>query len=334
MTESASKNVLKTALKTGLFLAISLAILGLLWSRVGVAEVLGALSRLGPGTLIAAALITLTFPVLSALRWRAILKLMGHEIPFARCLTVIMGVWPIAAISPSKSGDLLKAACLRGSVPALKTAGSVLAERLIDVMVLSGISLVGAIAVGRYALTAPAAVLLVASAGAMLLGHGAVAAFLEKRLSGRPKAREKVEELSAALRAILSGGLPSTAWILALTIANWGATLIQAQVLLVGLGARVSPLFTATALPPAIFVGLVPVTLGGLGTRDAAFLALFGPITGPGAALGLGILYSFFGYALPALVGLPLMGAAFGSKASRGGHGDEAHLGGAGKLWK
>ena len=66
-------------------------------------------------------------------------------------------------------------------------------------------------------------------------------------------------------------------------------------------------------LPLAIFVGLLPLTLSGMGTRDPAFIALFGGLgVAAEVSLGVGLLYSLYGYWLPALVGLPFMRRVLG----------------------
>ncbi len=68
------------------------------------------------------------------------------------------------------------------------------------------------------------------------------------------------------------------------------------------------PLVVAMAnIPIAIFIGLVPVTLGGMGTRDAAIIFLFSVFATPSQLLGVGILFSLFRYWLPSLIGIPFM---------------------------
>ena len=59
-------------------------------------------------------------------------------------------------------------------------------------------------------------------------------------------------------------------------------------------------------MPMAIFVGLLPVTFAGVGTRDAAMLYFLGPTTGMGVALALGI-FATIRYVLIALCGLPFI---------------------------
>ncbi len=56
----------------------------------------------------------------------------------------------------------------------------------------------------------------------------------------------------------------------------------------------------------AIFIGLLPVTFAGVGTRDAAMLYFLGPATGKGVALALGV-FATLRYVLAGLAGLPFI---------------------------
>ena len=128
-----------------------------------------------------------------------------------------------------------------------------------------------------------------------------------------PRLREKLERLLRVLGA-LRARPALAAGVLLLTAVNWLASIIQTHLLLLAVGAPVSFLLTATVLPIAIFVGLVPVTIGGMGTRDAALVSLLASAATPAQALSVGLLYSFFGYWLPALLGLPFFRSALFTK--------------------
>lgn len=63
--------------------------------------------------------------------------------------------------------------------------------------------------------------------------------------------------------------------------------------------------------PLAVFAGMLPVTVGGIGTRDGAFLGLVA-LTTAGAIAESAVLAATFGYGLvlvvlPGIVGIPLM---------------------------
>lgn len=87
----------------------------------------------------------------------------------------------------------------------------------------------------------------------------------------------------------------------------WGGHLGQIWLLAQAVGMPLSIFATAALIPLGILAGLLPFTLGGLGTRDAAFTALLASFASPAAGATLGLLTGFR-YIIPALIGLPLLG--------------------------
>jgi uncharacterized protein (TIRG00374 family) len=121
----------------------------------------------------------------------------------------------------------------------------------------------------------------------------------------------KLTELSQALRRLLAnpGVLLAAA---ALTLCHWFLALLLVTLLFWGVGAKVSFVFVMAAMPVAILVGLIPVTLGGMGTRDAAVVVLFANIVEPSQALAAGLLYTFFVYWVLGIAGLPFIARSLG----------------------
>ncbi len=291
------RNVLLILLTVGVFL--------LLFRKIDVARVLVSMRTIPVTTWLGATLLTLSFPVMSAARWHLVLRAIGHHVPVARCLRIILGIWPLAAISPSKAGDLLKAYSLRRDIGALVVAGTVLVERALDLVTLAALALVGGLTVADRRLVSVAALVLVGVVAGLAVVQ------LDVPLPVGQKVRAKARDLMGAARALRRRPL-ALALVVGLTVLNWLASIVQTGLLFDGVGASVPFAFTLGALPVAIFAGLIPVTFGGMGTRDAAMVVLFAPHASGPQALTVGLLYSVFGYWLPALVGLPFMRRALG----------------------
>ncbi|MBD3162854.1 MAG: hypothetical protein GF346_10680, partial [Candidatus Eisenbacteria bacterium] len=253
--------------------------------------------------------ITLTFPLFSAWRWRAIMDGLGQPLTLGEAFTFIMACWPLTTFTPSKGGDLARAWFLRGRSPVSLVLGSVLAERLIDVLVLLGFCLAGSLWFGWDLLAG-------ASGGLLAAGLAGTAILLAVRLPIPEKFRPKVERLLLALRVILARpGL--LAFVLVVTIANWMASVVQTWLFYRALGAAAPFGSVLAALPAAIFVGLIPVTLMGMGTRDAALIRLLAPVAPAPVSLGAGLLYSLCGYWLPGVAGIPFLRHALGRPGRR-----------------
>ena len=68
---------------------------------------------------------------------------------------------------------------------------------------------------------------------------------------------------------------------------------------------RSIPLAPVLAYAPlSIFVGLIPVTVAGMGTRDSALIFLFSSYADPAVMAGIGLLCSLR-YWIDTLVGIP-----------------------------
>lgn len=294
--------------KRGLVLVIgTLLIFYLLFRRIDLAQVLSLLKQVEWPIWILAGTLTLSFPVISAIRWQAILRTIGHDISLSRATVMIVGIWPLTAVSPAKAGDLLKAYSLRREMDPVIVAGSVMTERVLDVLVLAAFALTGGIYFQDYRIISGAAIVLIA----MLAGFALVR--LNVALPIGPGIQDRLGDLFHSL-AVLSKKPRLTILVILFTTANWFASILQTQLLFRAVGADVPLGFTAAAQPVAIFVGLLPVSIGGMGTRETAMVILFAAYASASQALAAGLLYSFFGYWLLAVLGLPLIRRALGAQ--------------------
>ncbi len=290
----------KTVVRGIVLFALTAGIFFLLFRRINLRLVLSTLKQIPPVCLLLATSLTLSFPVISALRWQIILRSMGHKATFTRCLVIIVGVWPISAISPGKIGDLLKVYSLRQRVDGLTVAGSVIVERALDIIVLASFALFGGIFFRNiYIISVSVAAFLLIFVSFLLIR-------IDFPFPGKKKIQARITELFNSLQKI-GGNSGALILILLLTIANWFASVVQTKVLFDGVGVDVTLGFVLAALPVAIFIGLLPITVAGMGTRDAAMIALFSTFASSHEALVVALLYSFFGYWLMSIIGLPFI---------------------------
>lgn len=263
--------------------------------------------------------------LLSAVRWRLILRAMGHRIGMLPALNAILSAWPVAVLTPSRAGDIVRAFSVRDRVPVMAGAGSVVAEKVIDIQSLCCVTLVGTLISGMY--------LWAGLAGALLVGAWTAIFVLAKGRTWVLKIRllrplhDKLTRLLSAFDALLSApklllavvATSVTAWIFALAILY---TLLQVT------GAGISLPTTVALWPLAVFVGVLPLTLAGMGTRDAAFLYLLILTLGEvdrGAVIAATIGYSLIGAWVFGIIGIPFTirlflsrGAAAKPTAARG----------------
>lgn len=245
--------------------------------------------------------------LLSAVRWRLVLSAMGYRLSYRRTLGVVLSVWPLVVVTPSRTNEFLRALAIRQQVPLASGAGSVLAEKAVDVFVLLALACTGAMLHRLWLLGGLVAL-------GMALELAVVWAVMKnrRRLAALPvfrKRMDRVEQLFSAfgslrrapLKLAVLGGVSLTIRVLAITVT---------YTLLVAVGAHVGWLDTLTLWPVATLVGLVPVTVAGMGTRDGAFIYLLqasGAVLDRASVLAATMGYSVVAVWLFALVGLPFM---------------------------
>jgi uncharacterized membrane protein YbhN (UPF0104 family) len=287
-------------IRAAIFLTATGAIVGGLLTWVGAGDVMGLVSRAGTGHLLAVTLLTLTLPAVHALRFRTVLNAIGYPISWKRAFMLTMAVWPISSVTPSKSGDLLKAYYLRGEVPGSVTAGSLLAERALDVAVLGAMSLTGAVVFQKSGLVIFAGGVLVAIIAAFALAPWV------RQLPLRESWKMRVDLVLTSTYTLSRNPRLMLATV-GLTILNWVTTVVTAALLFDAVGASVPLFYVFAGFPPAVFAGLMPFTLGGMGTRDSVIMLLFDGFATTAQSLAVGILYAFFSRWFLSVLGLPFL---------------------------
>lgn len=265
------------------------------WSRLATAFL-----QVRPAPLLFAFVLTLFFPILCTFRWLAVLQSQGVRLGYWRAFEVVMACQPVGNLTPGKAGDFLKATACHSKVVGL---GSVLAERVVDVIILGIFGVTFGIAVGSWqsvlggcvGLGGGTAIILTARLAAKLLKGKPLAAKLEGFLTVFPGLARQPRLLAACALSSAS---------------NWFLSMLQLWFLLEAFGTTASLPLIIAVLPAATFAGLIPIpTFAGAGTRDTALLFLTKGLIDPASMLAASIIYTFFGYFLLGLAGLPFLGA-------------------------
>lgn len=245
--------------------------------------------------------------IVAAHRWMLILDALGHPVPFGRAARAMLATWPMALLAPARASDLLRALAIADLCPPLRGAGSVLAEKAIDVQSLCLLAIVGSIAFGVPLVAVLAAGMLVCEwIFVWALVHRRAAIAKLPLLRRKP---EKLEQVLVAFTALLQrpGRLVLVS---ATSLVSWIVGTALFQCLLLMFDAEVGIAATLALWPAAIFAGMMPLTLAGMGTRDAAFIYLLRaaghtPVH-EGAVLAATLGYSAVGTWLFAILGIPL----------------------------
>ena len=165
-----------------------------------------------------------------------------------------------------KSGDLLKAYFLRTQIPYAKTIGAIISERLFDIFSLCIIAGIGS-AINSYNYW-----LLIIMA--LLIGLILFAKILSQiQISKKNKFYEKLKQIRDVIVNLIMH--PRSAIRLLFTsLLLWLLVIYLIRLLFLGLDLSIPNYILMAIFPISIIAGLIPITVGGLGTRDTTFVLL------------------------------------------------------------
>jgi len=311
-------------MKRLVLLGISAAILAVIYRRVDPGAILAVLGNAAPGPLAGAALLLAATTLLSAARLNLLLPRERRLGP-GTSLRLILAASVLNLVLPARSGDLLKSLFMRrhGQVSGTLAAALVVFEKTTDMLALlvwcaAGLAL--RFEDEPFFRAMLAVVVAGLAAGIALLASPRLADILFA-LALRPATGSTADRLRALrdswheMHALFWREWPACVMTMALSLLIWFLHLLQFWLMSRSLGEPLPLLVTLALVPLAILAGLVPVTLAGIGTRDAALIALLRPYMNPAAGAALGVLATLR-YLLPALAGLPALQRYLGELGS------------------
>ncbi len=221
-------------------------------------------------------------------RWQRLLAMLGHRLGYLYTTGLLLAGWFVSALLPARAGDLMRIGVLRlerpahAPVPVAASLGSIVLERALDILAIVALG----VAFGWAVLRTQAPGWLVASYAAAvgLLVIFAAGVLLAPPLVGwlRRWSQQRlwqallnfVEQLVASLRVLVQQPRQG-ALAVAESLYIWLCDALVVWCVLRSLGA-------APPLDVAAFVALTvdvlaaaPLTPGGVGQIDAAYVALF-----------------------------------------------------------
>ncbi|MFN3945059.1 MAG: lysylphosphatidylglycerol synthase domain-containing protein [Allosphingosinicella sp.] len=290
-------------------LVVSLVLLAVIWWQVDARAMVAAIGAADPlwlGLGLAAVM-----PLTLGTAWRfALLGRSGLGIGTATRL--ILSSSTLNLVLPSKMGDLTKAWVLarRHGWEPKRAIAIVVIEKMLD---MAALLLLGGLALLRVADGEPLLLLAALAVAGLLL-------LLLVLLSPLPLAPWAIGRLAGLLpagpgakaAAFAAQWRDAVGWfwnrparaasIAALSLALWAGHLAQFWLFATALG-QVPFIDNMAFATLAILAGLMPLTMAGIGTRDAAIVLFYRPWLEPASGAALGVLATLR-YVLPALAGL------------------------------
>ncbi|SBV97910.1 conserved membrane hypothetical protein [uncultured Alphaproteobacteria bacterium] len=294
-------------------LCVSFGIVAVLWWRVDVRAIAAAARDADPVWL--ASGLAMVVPLTLVTAWR-FGRLADGAVGVGTAIRLVLSASTLNLVMPSKMGDIAKSWVLirRHGFSTRHALALVGVEKVLD---FASLLVWGAGALFWVGIDQPwvllAALAVVGLLGMLLLLILPVAAArrLLVRISGLLPGR-----VGHAVAAFLDSweATVSRFWarpgralgILGVSVALWGAHLAQFWLFARALDVGVPFVDNMAFATLAILAGLLPLTIAGVGTRDAAIVVFYAPWLAPSQGAVLGMLATMR-YVIPAVAGLPFL---------------------------
>ncbi len=294
-------------------IAVSLALLALIYRKIDLRAIGGVLARSNWGWMLVGQLALILIKAVQGWRLRRLMPA-GTTLGVAESVRLILVADVMNMVLPSKMGDIAKSFFLksRGHLPGSLALSLTVFEKAYDVLALflwCAIGLLFLPGKGAILWLAAAGISVATVVGFLTLNSEVFARFvfgLALRIApGKLKGKiEKLRDAWAETRSTFRREPVRHAQVVAISIGLWLLHFVQLWIFILALRAYVPFLAHIGLAALAILAGLTPFTFAGLGTRDAALVALYAPYLNAQTAAALGLLFTSR-YLVPALAGLP-----------------------------
>ena len=261
--------------------AVSIALLGFLLTKVDLVQMSTQLREAHPGFLALAFGATVIAWLLNTLKWQRLLHALGQRLPYHQLLMLnYIGIFYALVLPGQVSGELMKGLRLtRAGTTVANTAVSISVDRLTGLIALGILGLVGlvtapTVAVSHTMLWVSAAAVVLAggpllfvalrppSAGNALLGESALA----RLRSAAEAAWRCLAAYQKSPSILIAALLQAIGFQMLVTLSNYLAAL--------GVGVEVPAAALLWIVATVSLVHMVPISFAGLGIREGAYVFL------------------------------------------------------------
>ncbi len=232
-----------------------------------------------------------TLPIL-AFRWKTIIKSAGYEISYKTVFLNYLSNIPFAKIIPANIGDFGRAIHLKKEIPISASLGIVLLENFLDVSILIIFMLMG----GLFFKIKIATIM-----GSLALSFIILILILSYLVSKN----NFLNFLSPLTNLIKKPSLFYSSIIY--SVLSWILILICFKIIFSALNINMPLLYIFANQPAIIFIGLLPITISGIGIRESMMLIAYKGIAASPVILTAGLIYSFSVAILLPLICLPFL---------------------------
>jgi uncharacterized membrane protein YbhN (UPF0104 family) len=282
--------------RTVLSLAAAMVILGVaVWrAPINWSDAWTRIRHANVGLYLAAVAVYYSSFLVRSWRWKLLLRNAGEDRPVLPLVPILMVSFFVNCVVPAKMGDLYRAylARLRQRVPATRALGTIIAERLLDLVVLMSLLLTAGAIVFHD--RAPAVLVPYVVAGVLVCAAGVGAIAVMRAGRGQRLLRLLPEAVFHRYESFRMGTVESfrnLPLLVPLTALIWGmeSARLALVVYALGDGSSLGPAQLLLIALVAALLTTVPFLPGGLGLVEAGMVGVLVSVGGVGRSAALSI---------------------------------------------
>jgi len=300
-----------------LFSLIGILLFIFILTRIDLSSLLTIFLSINPFFLCCALIANGIAVVVKSLKWKLIVSTLKKEISLSASIQAFLIGFSFSVLTPAKLGDFMRAFYIRDEQCNLgKALSSVVTDRLIDIVMLFSFAFIGilifSVVFHIEILSVSLLVLLavgIASAVSIVTNKNLLSWLLRPFFNifiphhHKKTISEYYHDFFSGL-SVFFHDKKKFLLVMVVGIFSWVPPFVYAYLLALSIGISLDLTFFVIVIPIISLLDLLPISISGIGTRDAALIFLFG-FQGipPETAVAFSLLYLFMSYWLVALIG-------------------------------
>ena len=245
-----------------------------------------------------ALLISCTLPILATLRWKFIVKKFEKNVNFNDLFKSVMIAFYANVFMPAKSGDFSKAITMPKTISKYKLISAVISERIVDLISLFLLSLSGSFFLYKEIFNILIIIFIIFIILLIILRS-----FFKKSRDFKSAIIDKIFKIIFYVYETLFLKKKYTLFVLIFSFSIWLLVGIQIYLFFIALNNQINIFYVILLYPVTIFATMIPLSPGGVGIRESAFIFVFSKYASYSVNFTVGLMYYLFNVLFIALIG-------------------------------
>lgn len=279
-----SERETRMKIRTRYFAIIGILLFVYILSRADIGKVTSTLSKANPYYIAISVALAGFAIILRSLKWGCILKSHGINIPMARTIKIWLIGSFVGSITPGRAGEIIKVYYLKDKYQSGLVLSTIAIDRISDIIGLFILSIISIALLSTFFninMFSIMLLIIITTVLGYLFTKEKIVRKIAKPVYSRFAPESQKKKLKISYENFFFGftkfkkNKMVVTYTLGMTLTTWLIGITQAYMLTQALGLRVSYLYLVSIIPLFMLTAILPITVAGVGTREAAFIFFF-----------------------------------------------------------